>query len=70
VKTMTYELGVTALPFHASTFGTIQGIALPGGKFRSQGLSRPVGGGALLRLRGRAGAPTPAPDSVVRGSVI
>jgi hypothetical protein len=67
---MTYELGVTALPFHASTFGTIQGIALSCGKRRSQGLSRPVGGGALLRQRDRAGAPSPAPDSVVRSSVI
>jgi hypothetical protein len=69
VKNLTYELGVIALPSHASTFGTIQGIALPGSARCSQGLSRPVGGGAMLRLRG-TGSPKHAPDSVVRGSVI
>ncbi|MFF1528275.1 hypothetical protein [Cellulomonas sp. NPDC058312] len=69
MKNMKNAYGAVALPFHAPTFGSVQGTALSG-VGRSTGTALGFGGvrGTAARLRARDLAI--APDSVPGGPVI
>lgn len=71
MKNMKNAYGAVALPFHAPTFGSVQGTALSGlGRSTGTALGLGLGGvrGTAARLRARDLAI--APDSVPGGPVI